>query len=261
LAPVALEAASALAFATAKLVTIASAKLITISATVASAELVTLAGAATITLTSAETIRSATTQTVTLASAEFAATTEFIPTTKVAAPAEFFASAEFFPPAESLAPAESFASALATAQHAEHGEPPLLAVVEALVERVGSVSQFLQRRTGFRQDLRTPTQALGRIHVIALLPLTARSAECIDAREALHREFAGRLFEGRPVALLLRRQHETRAQRAQPRFRESTHILDIRLPTLKFRPALTLLRIDQRRTRNHKSSSTGKDGF
>jgi hypothetical protein len=232
----ALEPASALAFATAKLTTIAitSAKLIT----VASAELVPLAATATITVTAAETIRPATTQTVTLASAELFATAEIL------APAEFFASAT-----------------LESAQHAEHGEPPFLAVVEALVERVGSVSQFLQRSTGFRQDLRTPTQALGRIHVIALLPLAARNGECLDALKALHREFARRLFEGRPIALLLRRQHETRAQRAQPRFRESAHIFDIRLPAPKLRPALALLRIDQRGTRNHESSGTGKDGF
>jgi hypothetical protein len=222
----ALKPASALAFATAKLTTIAiaSAKLIT----VASAELVPLATktTATITVTAAETIRPATTQTVTLA------------------PAELFASAT-----------------LASAQHAEHGEPPFLAVVEALVERVGSVSQFLQRSTGFRQDLRTPTQAIGRIRVITLLPLAARNAEGLDALKALHREFARRLFEGRPIALLLRRQHETRAQRAQPRFRESAHIFDIRLPAPKLRPALALLRIDQRGTRNHESSGTGKDGF
>jgi hypothetical protein len=234
----ALKPASALAFATAKLTTIAiaSAKLIT----VASAELVPLATktTATITVTAAETIRPATTQTVTLASAELFAT------------------------AEILAPAELFASAtLASAQHAEHGEPPFLAVVEALVERVGSVSQFLQRSTGFRQDLRTPTQAIGRIRVITLLPLAARNAEGLDALKALHREFARRLFEGRPIALLLRRQHETRAQRAQPRFRESAHIFDIRLPAPKLRPALALLRIDQRGTRNHQSSGTGKDGF
>jgi hypothetical protein len=243
----ALKPASALAFTTAKLTTIAiaSAKLIT----VASAELVPLAATATITVAAAETIRPATTQTVTLASAELFATAEFV------------ASAEIFPPAE-FRSTEFFASAtLASAQHAEHGEPPLLAVVEALVERVGSVRQFLQRSTGFQQDLRTPTQALGQIHVIALLALTARNAECLDALEALHREFARRLFEGRPIALLLRRQHETRAQRAQPRFRESTHILDIRLPAPQLRTALALLRIDQRGTRNHESSGTGKDGF
>jgi hypothetical protein len=237
----ALEPASALAFATAKLTTIAitSAKLIT----VASPELVPLAATATITVTAAETIRPATTQTVTLASAELFATGEIL------APAEF-PSTEFFASAT-----------LASAQHAEHGEPPFLAVVEALVERVGSVSQFLQRSTGFRQDLRTPTQAIGRIRVITLLPLAARNAEGLDALKALHREFARRLFEGRPIALLLRRQHETRAQRAQPRFRESAHIFDIRLPAPKLRPALALLRIDQRGTRNHQSSGTGKDGF
>jgi len=167
LAPVALEAASTLTFATAKLITIAiaSAKLTSVAAAefvpIASAKLTSVAPAEFVPLTSAELVTLAFPATITLAAAEFIATAEIFPT------AEFFATA-----------------ALASAQHAEHGKPTLLAVVEALVERVGSISQFLQCSTGFRQDLRTPTQALGRIQVIAPLPVAARSNECIDALEA-----------------------------------------------------------------------------
>jgi hypothetical protein len=268
LAPVALEAASASPFATAKLIaitiasaeltTVASAELIPLAAaklttvapaeivpltsaeltSVTAAKLVQLAAPATITFTSVETIRPAPTLTATLATAEFFATTE------VFATAEVFAT-----------------TALVSTQHAEHREPPLLAVVEALVERVGSVGQFLQRSTGFRQDLCTPAQALGRIHVIALLPLAAPSDKCIDALKAQLGEFAGRLLEGWPVPFLVGRQHETRAQRTEPRFRESTHVLDVCLPAPELRPALALLRIDQGRTCNHESGGTGKDRF
>src|SRR5207237_569547 len=51
---------------------------------------------------------------------------------------------------------------------AERGEPTLLIVVEALVERIGSLGELLQRHAGFGHRGAAAAQPLGRIDVRSL---------------------------------------------------------------------------------------------
>jgi hypothetical protein len=103
--------------------------------------------------------------------------------------------------------AQEFA-ATATIHSAQHREASLLRVVETFVERVHRVGEFPERRAGFRHDDGALAHTFNRI-VRPRLPVARRISESMDALEPLLGKLAGRLFERRPVTLLLGGQHQT----------------------------------------------------
>src|SRR5258707_11040054 len=98
--------------------------------------------------------------------------------------------------------------------------------IKALVQRIRGVGQFLQGRTGVRQGCCALTQPLDRVVARGSV---AHGADAVHPRLG---QIARRLLEGRPVLRLLRRQHQTRLERREPRLAECAQILDIELPPL-----------------------------
>src|SRR5262245_49548170 len=126
----------------------------------------------------------------------------------------------------------------------QHCEAPLLAIVEALVERVGRLGEPLQGRAGLRHDVAPLTQPLDRIH--SARRLTARLSKSLHAFHPQPAQFARGLFECGPVTLLFGGQQQAGLECRQPRFSERAHILNIRLPARNaLRPTGTRLRVDE----------------
>src|SRR5262245_27597883 len=111
-------------------------------------------------------------------------------------------------------------------QAIENREAALLTVVEALVERVGGVGEFLQRRAGIGHGCGALTQPLDRI--VAGLGVAHR-AHAVEPQLAV---VARGLLEGRPVLLLIRRQGEPGLERGEPRLAERAHVVAVELLTL-----------------------------
>src|SRR6185295_7167593 len=112
-------------------------------------------------------------------------------------------------------------SALA-ADARQHREPALLVVIEALVERVGGVGQFLEHRAGVGHRGGAAAQALGRI--VGRLR-TAHRAHAVETKLA---ELARGGLEGRPVLFLLGAEREAGLERGEARFAECAHVVGIR---------------------------------
>src|SRR5262245_57719266 len=84
----------------------------------------------------------------------------------------------------------------------QHGETPLLAVIEALVERLGCLGQFLHRRARLHHGGGAPVEAFGGI-------VTRRGiAHRVHAIGTQLAEVPRGLLERRPVLLLLGGQYE-----------------------------------------------------
>src|SRR5215510_2652219 len=139
------------------------------------------------------------------------------------------------------------------ADTAEYRKPPLLALVQALVERICGVHQFLQCRTRVRHGCGALTQALDRIVA------GRRIAHCSDPFHPQLADLACRLLEGRPVLLLLGGQSQTRLEAGKPRLAEGPQVL--RLPALGAITAAALLGVDKRRAGNRKRCCSGDDSF
>src|SRR5262249_205299 len=141
------------------------------------------------------------------------------------------------------------------AEPAEHPEGPLLVVVEALVERVGGVGQFLQGGAGIAQGCAALPHALDRI--VAARSIAHRLAP-IRAQLA---ELTHSLLERRPVLLLLGVERKTRLQAGEPRITERALVLGIGPPALPAVEASALLRIDERGPRDREHCRSSDDGF
>src|SRR2546423_1611869 len=151
----------------------------------------------------------------------------------------------------------AIAEITSAAHAAERGEPALLIVVEALVERIGGLGELLQRHAGFGHRGAAAPQPLGRIDVRSLWIALLRhaGAEAIEA-QLLH--IARRLFERRPVLLLLWRQREPCPQRGRTRIGQRAHVLDIRAARKTLGPPVALLRVGERRGGNRQRSRAGE---
>src|SRR4051812_27591892 len=121
----------------------------------------------------------------------------------------------------------------------ENRKAPLLILIEALVQRICGVGQFLQGRTGVRQGCGALTQAFDR--VVAGRGIT-------HCRPALHphlAEITRRLLEGWPVLLLIRRQRQARLECREPRFAKRAHVLGVGPPALSAVTVTALLRVNE----------------
>src|SRR5262245_43597663 len=147
-------------------------------------------------------------------------------------------------------------------QAIENREAALLTVVEALVQGVGGVGQFLQRRTGIGHGCGALTQALDRIVAGRRV---AHRAHTVEPQLAV---VARCLLEGRPVLLLVRRQGEPGLERSEPRLAERAQVVAVELLA---RPAVettasavktpTLLCVNERCAGDGKRCRSGDDGF
>src|SRR5262245_19850966 len=153
-------------------------------------------------------------------------------------------------------------------QAIENREAALLTVVEALVQGVGGVGQFLQRRTGIGHGCGALTQALDRIVAGRRV---AHRTHTVEPQLAV---VARRLLEGRPVLLLVRRQGEPGLERSQPRLAERAHVIAVELLTLlavetaaaavetaSAVKAAALLRVDQRGAGDGERCRSYDNGF
>src|SRR5262249_31927038 len=135
-------------------------------------------------------------------------------------------SAELAPELAAISPApERKAVEIGPSDPRQHRKTPLLAVVEALVERSRCVGIALERRTAVGQGLRLPLRPLHRI--ARAIPAVA---DRIQPLSPLRGEFAVGLLEGWPEHLLIGRQLESGMERGQARIEKSGAILGARLP-------------------------------
>jgi len=71
------------------------------------------------------------------------------------------------------------------------------------------------------------------------------------------------VLERRPVLLLLRREHQARLERREPRFTECAQVLGVELRALHHHAVAgaALLRVDERRSGDSEHGRSGDDGF
>ena len=128
----------------------------------------------------------------------------------------------------------------------EHGKPPLLALVQALIQRICGVRQFLQGRPGIRKRRGALTQPLDRYLAGRGV---AHRAPAIGPKLA---EFPRSLLEGRPILLLVRSQGKASLERSQARLTKCPEILRAGLPPLPPLFQAPTLGINQRGAGNSK---------
>src|SRR5215471_1049629 len=133
---------------------------------------------------------------------------------------------------------------MVSAEVAEYPEPALLVVVQAVIEGICGVRQFLQGRTPVGKGCGPLPQVFYRI---------VRGAGAAGSAHAVGPQlpvFPRGLLKGGPVLLLVRRECEAGLERRQPGLTEGSNILCVGLPPLAAVETAALLRIDERRAGN-----------
>src|SRR5262247_3860146 len=142
------------------------------------------------------------------------------------------------------------------AEPAQHRKAPLLAFVEADVERPRRVAELLERIAGLHQRSRALVHPVGRIGVTGLR--VGGSVRAVDPQLG---ELARGLLEGRPILFLLGGQREASFEPGEASFTVGAQVLNVRAPSLRVLTARTILRIDHRAARDDKHGGACCDRF
>ncbi len=151
----------------------------------------------------------------------------------------------------------------------EDHQAALLAIVKGLVERVGSISDFLQSRSCLGHAIGLLAKASHLINgrllllciiLLAFLLLLLGLHPGIGAVDPKLGEIADGLFHRRPQLLLIRRQRKTGMNRRDPRIRDSRPILRAELHAL-MGPRVMLMGVYCRRTGDSQCCDTCENGL
>jgi len=153
----------------------------------------------------------------------------------------------------------------------EHRETTFLGVIEALVERIGSIGDFLQPGSGGGKIVRALLQPCDGIEffsavlsrAIAMLPVSparlALGATRFGVIDPLLGKITYRALDCWPVLFLIRRQLQARFHGRDPRICERQPVLDGEARMLPFE--MTMLRVDRTGTDDCKTDNSGDNGF